>query len=133
MNMHLECVIALEFIGDVWMPLQPFEHDLWWCYCFFPPFSQFVHWYDMNKSKPVIIYQLCSWALSQNSNWKNAHCSMKRKARRKCFWMQEKFRWFMWKFQQTRTMANYVDEVIKMYLVVKLCKMKHRLWSFNYS
>lgn len=64
---------------------------------------------------------------------KNAHCSMKRKAHRKCFWMQEKFRWFMWKFQQTRTMANYVDEVIKMYLVVKLCKMKHRLWSFNYS
>lgn len=28
---------------------------------------------------------------------------------------------------------KYVDEVIKMYLVVKLCKMKHRLWSFNYS
>lgn len=30
--------------------------------------------------------------------------------------------------------GKYVDEVIKMYIiVVKLCKTKHRLWSFNYS
>lgn len=32
-----------------------------------------------------------------------------------------------------RNKEKNVNEVIKMYLVVKLCKMKHRLWSFNYS
>lgn len=41
--------------------------------CFFPFFPQFVHWYDMNKSKPVINYQLCSWAF--DSKFKLKKCT----------------------------------------------------------